>query len=327
LFPGSKKIEEKYLFFLKKLLNAHEKSHGIIGSGGTESNISAVWLAKKLNPFKNELIIPESAHFSFKKIASIMDIKLVTIKLNKNYQLDINEVKKKINSNTLGVVGIAGSTELGIVDPIPELSNICQKNNLFLHVDAAFGGYIIPFLEKLGYIIPDFDFRNPGVCSITIDAHKMGCSTIPLGSLIFRNREWLEKISVDTPYISSIRQPGILATRSAAPVAAAYAVSEYLGIKGYTDLVDKCMNNTFYIVKRLEEIGLKLITEPMMNVIAIKLKNPTKIVRILTKKGYKINKIDRLSSIRIVIMPHVTKQVIDKFIPILRKISKETDEI
>lgn len=327
LFPGSKEIEEKYLFFLKKLLNAPEKSYGVIGSGGTESNISAVWLAKKLNPSKKELLIPESAHFSFKKIESIMDIKLVFIKLKKNFQIDIKEVNKKINSKTLGIVGIAGTTELGIIDPIPKISDICKKENLFLHVDAAFGGYIIPFLKKLRYKVPDFDFKNPGVCSITIDAHKMGCSAIPIGSLLVRNREWLEKISVDTPYISSNKQPGILATRSAAPVAAAYAASEYLGIKGYTDIANKCMTNTFYIIKRIEEIGLKIVTEPMINVIAIKLKNPKKIVDKLSKKGYKINKIDRLSAVRIVIMPHVTKQVIDKFIPVLNKICKETGEI
>ncbi len=327
LFPGSKEIEEKYLFFLKKLLNAPEKSQGIIGSGGTESNISAIWLAKRLAPSKKELIIPESAHFSFEKIASIMDVKLVSVKLNKNYQIDIKSAKKKINSKTLGVIGIAGTTELGVVDPIPELSDICQKENVFLHVDAAFGGYIIPFMKKLGYNIPSFDFKNPGVCSITIDAHKMGCSAIPLGSLMLRNKEWLEKISVDTPYISSPRQPGILATRSAAPVAAAYAVAEYLGVKGYTKLVEKCMNNTFYTVKRIKEIGLNLVAEPTINVIAIKLKNPAKVVNLLTKQGYKINKMDRFSAARIVVMPHVTKQVIDKFIPIFEKTCKDAGEI
>jgi len=327
LFPGSKEIEEKYLFFLKKLLNAPEKSQGIIGSGGTESNISAIWLAKRLAPSKKELIIPESAHFSFEKIASIMDVKLVSVKLNKNYQIDIKSAKKKINSKTLGVIGIAGTTELGVVDPIPELSDICQKENVFLHVDAAFGGYIIPFMKKLGYNIPSFDFKNLGVCSITIDAHKMGCSAIPLGSLMLRNKEWLEKISVDTPYISSPRQPGILATRSAAPVAAAYAVAEYLGVKGYTNLVEKCMNNTFYTVKRIDEIGLKLVAEPTINVIAIKLKNPAKVVNLLTKQGYKINKMDRFSAARIVVMPHVTKQVIDKFIPIFEKTCKDAGEI
>jgi tyrosine decarboxylase / aspartate 1-decarboxylase len=327
LFPGSKEIEEKYLYFLKKLLNAPKESQGIIGSGGTESNISAIWLAKKLNPSKKEIIIPESAHFSFEKIASIMDVKLIPIKLNQNYQIDIKEVQKKINSKTLAVIGIAGTTELGVIDSIPELSDICEKQDIFLHIDAAFGGYIIPFLKKLGYNVPDFDFKNPGVCSITIDAHKMGCSAIPLGSLILRNKEWLEKISVDTPYISSARQPGILATRSAAPVAAAYAVAEYLGMKGYTNLVKKCMDNTFYTVKKINDIGLKLVLKPTMNIIAIKLNNPEKIVALLTKKGYKINKMDRLSSARIVFMPHVTKKIITKFLPVLEKTCRDADEI
>jgi tyrosine decarboxylase/aspartate 1-decarboxylase len=87
------------------------------------------------------------------------------------------------------------------------------------------------------------------------------------------------------------------------------------------------MNNTFYTVKRIEEIGLGLVTDPVINIIAIKLKNPARIVDHLTKQGYKINKMESLSAARIVFMPHVTKQVIDKFIPVFRKICNETGEI
>ena len=327
LFPGSKEIEKKYLLFLKKLLNAPVKSQGIIGSGGTESNISAVWLAKRLNPSKKELILPKSAHFSFKKIASLMDIKLVYVKLNKNYQIDIKEAKKKINSRTLGVIGIAGTTELGVIDPIPVLSDICQKENIFLHVDAAFGGFIIPFLKDLRYNLPDFDFKLKGVSSVSIDAHKMGYSAIPLGSLIIRNQKWLNKISVETPYISSKKQTGILATRSGGPVAAAYAVEKYLGYEGYRNLVKNCMDNTKYAEEKITKLGLNLVIKPTMNVLGVKIRKPAKLVNKLTEYKWKVNKMERLSAIRIVVMPHVTKKIIDEFIPDLKKACKEVGEL
>ena len=84
LFPGTKEIELKLISFIKNLLNAPKTAVGLISSGGTESNITAIWLAKKLTK-KRQIIIPGSAHFSFEKIASIMDIKLITIPLNKEY--------------------------------------------------------------------------------------------------------------------------------------------------------------------------------------------------------------------------------------------------
>ena len=323
LFPGSKEIEEKYISFILKLLNAPKSATGLIGSGGTESNLSAIWLAKQLSG-KKEIIVPYSAHFSFEKIASIMDVKLKVVRLTNDFVIDISEVKKKISKNTAAVVGIAGSTELGTIDPISQLSEICIDENIFLHVDAAFGGFVIPFLEKNNN---DFDFKLKGVSSITIDAHKMGCSAIPLGMLLVRKKNWLEQISVDTPYISSKRQAGILATRSAGPVAAAYAVSEYLGFKGYQSIVKNCMKNTDYIKEKIEKIGLELVTKPTLNILAIKLKKPLVIVNDLTKLGWKVNKMDRLSAVRIVVMPHVNRKIIDEFIPVFEKVCKKNSEI
>lgn len=326
LFQGTREIEHRLISFILNLLNAPKTATGLIGSGGTESNITAVWIAKNLTR-KKEIIIPKSAHFSFEKIKSLMDIKLVPVPLNRDYVMNISAVKKKISKDTATIVGIAGSTELGTIDPITELSELCVDDNIFLHVDAAFGGFVIPFLKELRYDVQDFDFKLKGVNSISIDAHKMGYSAIPLGALVIRHKKWLEEISVETPYISSKRQAGILATRSGGPVAAAYAVTRYLGMQGYKKIIKNCMNNTKYTEKRIKDIGLNLITEPTMNVIGIKLKRPSKVVKKLTEYGWKVNKMDRLSAIRIVLMPHVTKGIIDDFIPDLERVCKEFGEI
>jgi len=326
LFPGSREIELKYISFLSKLLNAPKEVGSIVGSGGTESNITAIWIAKNLTG-KKEIIIPGSAHFSFEKIASLMDIKIVPVSLNKDYVLDISKVRKKISKKTMAIIGIAGSTELGKIDPIAELSDICLDENIFLHVDAAFGGYVIPFLKKLNYEVPDYDFKLKGVNSISIDAHKMGCSAIPLGTLLVRDKKYLEKISVESHCVSSKTQSGILGTRSAAPVAAAYAVSKYLGIEGYKKIVKKCMENTFYLKEKIEDLGLNITVEPSMNVIGIKLKRPDLVAKKLSDEGWKVNIMDRVSSIRIVLMPHVTKKTINSFIPVLNKVCKKIGEI
>jgi len=326
LFPGTQILEEKYIDFLKKLLNAPKKSTAVIGSGGTESNITAMWLAKNISQ-KKEMIVPESAHFSFKKIETLMGMKSIPIKLNNKFQTNVKDLKKNINKDTAAVVAIAGSTETGSIDNIEEISEICLDEHIFLHIDAAFGGYIIPFMEKLGIEINLFDFRLKEVDSISIDAHKMGCSVIPMGALIVRDKEILKKISVETPYISSKNQAGILGTRPGGAVASAYAISKYLGFEGYKKIVEDCLDNTKYFKEKIENIGLNLLTEPVTNVIPIKLKNPDKIEKKLSEHSYKVNNMRRLSAIRIVVMPHVTRKVIDKFFPVFEKILKENHEI
>ena len=326
LCPGTKQIESLFLRFIAQLLHAPKSAGGQIVSGGTEGNITAMWLAKVLSR-KKEILIPKSAHFSFQKISSLMDTKLIEIPLTDKYVVDISQLKKKINVRTVAIVGLAGSTELGTIDPLPEISDICGDEHIFFHVDAAFGGFVIPFLKAMEYPLPDFDFRLHGVSSISIDAHKMGCAVIPLGTLMIREKQWLESISVDSPYISTEKQAGLLGTRSGAPVAAAYAVTKYLGMSGYRNVVRSCMEVTHYAVRRISDIGLELILPPTMNVLGVKLKKPGEVVQKLSRQGWRVNKVERLSCIRLVFMPQITKKIIDEFIPVLQKTCKEVGEI
>ncbi len=326
LCPGTKEIESRYIMFIKKLLHAPATSAGQIVSGGTEGNITAMWIAKQLTG-KKEILLPTSAHFSFQKVASLMDMRLTEIPVTEKYVMNVTSLKKKIRTTTAAVIGLAGSTELGTIDPIPEISDLCFDEHVFFHVDAAFGGFVIPFLKDLHYNIPDFDFRLNGVSSISIDSHKMGYATIPLGTLMIRRKQWLNTISVDSPYISSEKQAGILGTRSGAPVAAAYAVAEYLGHAGYKQMVRSCMDVTRYAQKKINEIGLNLVMNPTMNVIGVKLKRPGIVVKKLSEQGWRVNKVERLSCIRLVMMPQITKQIIDEFIPVLRKSCEEVGEL
>jgi tyrosine decarboxylase / aspartate 1-decarboxylase len=326
LFPGTKEIENKFLSFILKLLNAPRTASGHIVSGGTEGNISAMWIAKKYTG-KNEIILPASAHFSFQKIASLMNMKLVPVPLTKKYRMDITKINSRITNDTAAIVGIAGTTDVGAIDPIPELSDLCNQEHIFLHIDAAFGGFIIPFLHQLGYEAPSIDFSLQGISTISLDAHKMGYASIPLGTLVLRNKVWLDEISVKSQCISTDTQAGILGTRSGAPVVAGYAVTQYLQNKGYKHRVQLIMDIAGYTIKRINDIGLSLVTKPDLNVITVHVDHLDEIVERLAMYGWKVNKINHLSSFRIVIMPQITKSIIDEFIPVLQKTCQEVGEL
>jgi tyrosine decarboxylase / aspartate 1-decarboxylase len=326
LFPGTKEIEQEFISFIMDFLNSPPSASGHIVSGGTEGNIAAMWVAKQLSN-KNEIILPSSAHFSFEKIASLMNMKLKTIPITQNHCMDITQLKKHITSDTAAVIGIAGTTDLGAIDPIPEISEICENEHIFFHVDAAFGGFIIPFLRNIGFHLPCIDFSLKGLSTISLDAHKMGYATIPLGTLILREKRWLEEISVKSQCISTETQAGILGTRSGAPVAAGYAVTQYLGKKGYEQLAKEVMDLTKYAVQNINNIGLELVMEPPLNVITVKVNKLNNIVDTLAEYGWKVNKVDHLSGFRIVIMPQITKSIIDKFIPILKRTCHEVGEL
>jgi len=326
LFPGTKEIEQKFLSFILNFLKAPKTASGHIVSGGTEGNISSMWIAKQLTG-KKEIILPESAHFSFEKIASLMDMKLKSIPLTAEHTMDVSQIKHNISNDTAAIIGIAGTTDVGAIDPIPEISDICTDEHVFLHVDAAFGGFIIPFLNQLGYDLPTVDFSLSGINTISLDAHKMGYAAIPLGTLVLRDESWLKEISVNSQCISTQKQAGILGTRPGAPVAAGYAVTEFLQNKGYQQLMQTIMQTTEYTIQKITNLGLELVTKPTLNVILVKVNHLDEIINTLAQYGWKVNKIDHLSSFRIVIMPQITKPIIDEFIPILKKTCKEVGEL
>jgi len=305
---------------IAELLHAPPHYGGLFLSGGTESNLTALYLARSLS-HKKEIIIPQSAHFSLQKAASILQVKLRSVP-TKNYQMDIHKIPKLVNENTAGIVAVAGTTGLGIIDPIPDIADFCTEEKLFFHVDAAFGGYIIPFLQKQGYRLPPFDFALPGVSSISLDPHKMGCSIIPSGIFVIRNKKWLDAISVKTPYISAKKQASLSGTRPGASVAATYAVMRHLGQEGYMKIAKKCIDLTHYTKDLLEKSGFTLITDPPLNILGIKVSNPYKVSQKLKKKGWSISYNAQLHCLRLVIMPHIKKRLINKFITDLIEVRK-----
>ncbi|MBQ7928972.1 MAG: tyrosine decarboxylase MfnA [Methanobrevibacter sp.] len=326
LFKGTKFIENEVIKSIGELLSLDD-AYGNIVTGGTEANIMAIRAARNhARKYKGivdgEIIIPESAHFSFKKAADMLNLKIVEAKLDENYKIDVDALKEVISDKTVAIVAIAGTTELGLIDPIEEISKIAYENNIYFHVDAAFGGFSIPFLKEIGYNLPVFDFSLQGVCSITVDPHKMGLAPIPAGGIIFRKEEYLEVMAVDSPYLTVKTQSTIVGTRIGASSAATYAIMKYFGREGYRQIAKNLMDNTEFFKEGLEKIGYDVVCEPELNIVAFN--HPDIDANVLAEKLEKLNwKVSVAKcpvAIRVVLMNHIKKSHLKELLEDLKEI-------
>ena len=326
LFKGTKQIEEKVIKSIGKLLSL-DNAYGNIVTGGTEANLMAIRAARNhARKYKGiidgEIIIPASAHFSFKKAADMLNLKIVEAELDDSYKIDVNSVRECISDKTVAIVAIAGTTELGLVDPIEEISKIAFENNIYFHVDAAFGGFSIPFLRDSGYDLPVFDFSLDGVCSITVDPHKMGLAPIPAGGIIFRRDEYLEVMAVDSPYLTVKTQSTIVGTRLGASSAATYAIMKYFGKEGYSKMAGNLMENTKFFAEGLKELGYEIVCEPELNIVAFN--HPDIGAHDLAQKledlGWKVSVAKCPVAIRVVLMNHIKKNHLEELLKDLKDI-------
>lgn len=316
LFPGTKDLEDEVITILGDMLGK-QGVHGHIITGGTEANLMAVRAARNLSEIKDaEIIVPKSAHFSFKKAAEMLCLSLKEAELDENYRVDLTSVEDLISDRTVAVVGVAGTTELGKIDPILGLSEICMDNDIYLHVDAAFGGFSIPFLRDAGYDLPEFDFKIPGVSSMTIDPHKMGLAPIPTGGILFRHRKYLESMSIETPYLTEDRQSTIVGTRTGASTAATWALLKHLGRDGYRKIATRCMELTDFLADGIEKAGFELVTEPELNIVAFHSPKMTmdEISQGMMDKGWLPSVSAYPEAIRIIVMPHIKKEHLLNFL-------------
>ncbi|OPZ44404.1 MAG: L-tyrosine decarboxylase [Euryarchaeota archaeon ADurb.BinA087] len=303
LFPGTASLERTLISRIGTLFH-HPDACGYATTGGTESNIQALRIARATAGIASpNVVIPESAHFSFKKACDMIGVEMRSVPLTRDYRVDCERYLESVDANTCCMVGIAGTTEYGMVDPIRSLAAYARKEGIFFHVDAAFGGMVLPFLKGA----PEFDFSLPGVMSIAVDPHKMGMSTIPAGCLLLRNEKDLCSLSVDTPYLTVKQEFTLSGTRPGGSVAGALAVLEYLGYEGMAAVVEGCMKNTRRLINGMESYGIRPVVTPDVNVATFKA--PESPVPSPWQVSYTRN-----NHLRIVCMPHVHAGIIEAFL-------------
>jgi sphinganine-1-phosphate aldolase len=241
---------------------------GMVTSGGTLSIFHAMYAYREANPqiARPNIIKPETAHAAFDKACHILGIELRTAPIDQHTTLvDVEAMTAMIDANTIAIVGSAANYGYGTIDPIGVLSDLAIERGIGLHVDGCLGGFILPFGELLGHPIPPFDFRHPGVTTISIDTHKYGyglkgSSVLLLRDRTLRNGQYFYLTDWSGGKYCS---PSIDGSRSAGLLAATWASLVSTGRDGYMKYAAQIFDTSYAMQAAVKEHPeLRLFGEP-----------------------------------------------------------------
>lgn len=286
-FPSLAKLEAEVVSMTARLMHG-ERAVGNITTGGTESILMAMKTARDHALQKDpackdlEIILPWSVHPAFHKAAHTLGVRTVILPLGPDYRADVSRLPGLISDRTFMLVGSSPSYSHGVIDPIEEMGQLAQEKGICFHVDACLGGFFLPFMELLGYNIPLFDFRVPGVTSISADLHKYGYGSKGASVILYRDRTLRRSqffAHCDWPG-GLYGSPTMLGSRSGVPVAVAWSMLQYHGMDGYLEMTRR----TMVAVEKLREgingiNGLHIVGEPVMGVFSFS-SDPDDIYRI-----------------------------------------------
>lgn len=277
-FPSLRKFETEVVSMVKHLLHGDAEVVGNMTTGGTESILMAVKTAREYAREKYpeitqpELVLPVSAHPAFDKACHYFDITPIHIPVGDDFRADVAAFKRAISKNTILCVGSAPAYPHGVMDPITEMADIARQKGILFHVDACIGGFMLPFVRKLGYPVRDFDFKVPGVTSISTDLHKYAYAAKGASVVLYRNAELRRhQFFVYTEWPGGIYpSPTMVGTRPGGSIAAAWAVMNHLGEAGYLKLAKGVMEVTRKVMDAVDAIDdLYVISQPEMSIFAI----------------------------------------------------------
>jgi len=334
IWPSVMKFEAEVVSMTANLLNGGTQSvTGTITSGGTESIVLACkahkeWARKEKGITEPEIIACITAHAAVDKACEILGIRLVHVPMDpETCSVDPRVVHRHITSDTIMIYSSSPQYPHGIIDPIADLSKIAKRANVGLHVDCCLGGFVLPFAKKLGYDVPDFDFRLPGVTSMSCDTHKYGYATKGTSVILYRTPELRRYQYFTYPswpgglYVT----PTIAGSRPGALSACTWASLVAMGEDGFNDCTRKIMDSALRIRKEAGSIdGIHVMGYPQAMVVAFgsKIFSIYSLADKMEHRGWALNSLQRPASVHICVTLPVTKNV-DQFIKDLRECSAE----
>ena len=205
------------------------------------------------------------ARQTIENFLELMGIRVVEVDVDDDtYQPRIEDVEKAITPHTVGLVCSAPGGSFGVVDPVEAFADLAYRKGLWLHVDAAFGGFILPFMRDLGHPVEPFDFSLPGVSSMMTDGHKLGLMPIATGFFLVREPDMFEAIPTDVTFIHTTSS-----TKPGSRAASAWAVMKHLGREGYQHSTAHVLELAKTIAAGVTEIpGIDLIVPPFISIVA-----------------------------------------------------------
>ncbi|MEU8815299.1 aminotransferase class V-fold PLP-dependent enzyme [Actinoplanes sp. NPDC048796] len=273
-FPSLLAMENALVGAAAGLLGGDERTVGSVTSGGTESLILAVKAARDSRPelATPRLVIPSTAHAAFAKAAHYLRVALDVVPVGGDLRADPAALAAAIGPDTVLVAASAPSYAHGVVDPIPPIAALCAERGVRFHVDACFGGWVLPYLRRLGADLPPFDLSVPGVTSISVDLHKYAYA--PKGVSILLHRDEALRLPQYFAYAGwpgyTMINPIISSTRSGGPIAAALATLRHIGDAGYLDLAARTRESVTVLADAVTATpGLRLFAPPETSVVCL----------------------------------------------------------
>ena len=330
VWPSATKFEAEIVTMTANMLNGQGQDVcGTLSSGGTESILLAMkayrdWAREIRGITKPEMIMPVTAHAAFDKASQYFGIKAIHIPVDSDFRADVDAARKAISRNTVVIVGSAPSFPHGAIDPIEELSELARGYRIGFHTDACLGGFLLPWAERLGYPVPKFDFRLPGVSSISVDTHKYGYAAKGTSVILYRGqdlRHYQYYVATDWPgglYFS----PTFAGSRPGALSAACWAALTSVGVQGYMDATRKILATADVIKQGIREIPeLRVLGNPLFVVaFASDSLDIYQVLDQMTHKKWSLNGLHKPSCVHICItLRHTQPGVAERFVEDLRE--------
>ena len=328
-FPSLARMEAEVVSMALWLMRAGADGVGTMASGGTESILLAIKSYRDRARAQGridgtlEILVPESAHPAFLKAADYFGLRAVPIRLGTDFRADPEDASAKVTSRTICIVASAPCYPYGVVDPIGALAEVAMQHGIGLHVDACLGGFILPFMRRLGRPVPDFDFQVPGVTSISSDLHKSGYTAKGASLVLYRTAELRSyQFFLTADWTGGLYgSTTMTGTRPGGAVAAAWAALMRIGVDGYTDLTRRALGVAKRLTDGIKEIpGLFVLGEPDMTVFAFgsDTHNIFSIARRLQEARWRMDRQQRPDCLHIIATPN-HEQSVEPFLRDLRR--------
>ena len=273
------RLENEVVGMVAGLLQGDSETVGNFTFGGTESLILAVKTARDMaratrpEITRPEMVMPITAHSSFYKAGHLLNVKPVVVPVDgTSFRADPGAMRDAVTDNTILLVGSAPSFAHGVVDPIPAIGALALEKDLLFHVDACVGGFQLAYMRKLGYHVSGFDLSVPGVTSLSVDLHKYGYASRGASIILYKNkdiRRYQFFACASWPgYI--VVNPALANSKTGGPLAAAWAVMNYLGDEGYMQIMQEVMAATEMMIEGIKRIqGVEILGQPDMCMFAL----------------------------------------------------------
>ncbi len=285
-FPSIGRLQHDLVRNTASLLGADDPAsgggvEGYLTSGGSESLVQATKVARDVarerGVARPSVVAATSAHAAFTKGADYFDLELRRVPVGPDFRADPAAMEAAVDESTILLVGSAPAYPTGVVDPIEELAAVARRHDVLLHVDACMGGYLLPFLARLGRFDVPFDFRVDGVTSMSADLHKYGYAAKGVSVALYRTHELARhQVFVTTDWDGGFYASTTVAgSKPAGPIAAAWAAMMHLGLDGYLRLTAEAHDAALALRRGIEGIdGLVVRGDPPATVLAFGAADP-----------------------------------------------------